>query len=90
MSLEPGKFIVQYRNDSHQYGVISRKDRIEKGGWAFFEIIWSNGKSSIVRADGIKLCKDINDQIHDLFSLQKYQKFCIGASKIEGDEYGTE
>ena len=75
MTLKPGTFVVQYLNSSHRYGVIFEKNKVDEDtGWAFFDVTWASGESSVERADQIKPCKDINDCIEDLVALRKYCK----------------
>ena len=75
MSINPGTFVVQYRNSGHRYGVVFERNRIDEDtGWAFFDVTWASGETSVERADQIKTCKDINACIEDLVSLRKYCK----------------
>jgi len=73
MSLNLSTHVVQYTKGTHRHGVIYKKMPKDEFGWTFFEVIWVSGERSVERADNLKTCKSIEDQLADINVLKDLQ-----------------
>jgi len=74
MSLNPGTFVVQYLNSRHRYGVVNKRDYVDKDtGWSYFKVFWPDGSTSVERADKLKEI-DVTSTVDSLLKLK--EKIC--------------